>query len=154
MRCRQLRRDLLGLDTPYRGRVRYPPGGQFWVKRDRILARPLEFYQRLYDTLTDERHPLLGRPSPRYVGRQLHVFFLEAYWHYVFGEPEFYAAPYSNFTQLPLSSEKVAQLRRQMNWSALEMRFPCDIPKQWERCASRTMRQRSRDHGHIPPSPD
>ena len=39
----QLRRDLLGLQTPYAGRVKHAPCGQFWVRRDRILARQSAF---------------------------------------------------------------------------------------------------------------
>lgn len=99
-----LRRDLLGLQTPYAGRVRHSPCGQFWVRRDRILARPRAFYQRLYDALTDAHHPLLSRRAAAegYPSRMLHVFFIEGYWHYVFGEAEDYMLPYTTYDQMPL----------------------------------------------------
>lgn len=100
----QLRRDLLGLHTPYSGKVRHAPCGQFWVRRDRILARPLSFYRRLYDALSDPQHSLLGRyaAAEGYPSRQLHVFFIEGYWHYVFGEPESYRLPYKTYDRIPL----------------------------------------------------
>ena len=99
-----LRRELLGLSTRYTGRVRHAPCGQFWVRRDRILARPRAFYQRLFDALTDAHHPLLSRQAVAegYPSRMLHVFFIEGYWHYVFGEDEDYAMPYWQYDQMPL----------------------------------------------------
>ena len=36
----QLRCELLKLCTTYAGQHWHPPGSQFWVRRDRILARP------------------------------------------------------------------------------------------------------------------
>lgn len=99
-----LRRDLLELYTPYSGRVRHTPCGQFWVHRDRILARPLAFYQRLYNALSDASHPLLSRfaAAEGYPSRMLHVFFVEGYWHYIFGEGEDYGdVPYSRYEQMP-----------------------------------------------------
>ena len=57
-----LRESLLGLRAPLRPNqhVRFAPGGQFWVARSRILARPRSFYAALYDAVTDPRHPQLG----------------------------------------------------------------------------------------------
>ena len=100
----RLRRLLLDLQTPYPGYVLHSPCGQFWVRRDRILARPRAFYQRLYDALTDAHHPLLSRRAAAegYPSRMLHVFFIEGYWHYVFGEGEDYALPYRNYDRIPL----------------------------------------------------
>ena len=99
-----LRRDILGLEMPYTGRVRHTPCGQFWVRRNRILARSRAFYERLYDALTDSHHPLLGRAAAAegYPERMLHVFFIEGYWHWVFGEAENYALPYQKYDQIPL----------------------------------------------------
>ena len=100
-----LRRDLLGLRTPYRGRVQHTPCGMFWVRRDRILARPLAFYQRLYRAMTNASHPLLSRYAvgEGYPARMLHVFFIEGYWHYIFGEDEDYRPPYTVYDKMPLA---------------------------------------------------
>ena len=59
------------------------PGGQFWVARARILARPRSFYAALYDAVTDPRHPQLGEGRSSsiqlYAKRPgLGVFFMEA----------------------------------------------------------------------------
>ena len=100
----KLRRELLGLRTPYRGRVQHTPCGMFWVRRDRILARPLKFYQRLYYAMTNSSHALLGRRASGegYPSRMLHVFFIEGYWHYIFGEQEDYRLPYTRYDEMPL----------------------------------------------------
>ena len=100
----QLRRDLLGLQTPYSGRVKHAPCGQFWVRRDRLLARPKRFYQRLFDALTDATHPLLSRRAAAegYPERMLHVYFIEGYWHWVFGEALEYDLPFRKYDQMPL----------------------------------------------------
>jgi len=80
-----LRESLLGLRAPLRPNqhVRFAPGGQFWVARSRILARPRSFYAALYDAVTDPRHPQLGEGRSSsiqlYAKRPgLGVFFMEA----------------------------------------------------------------------------
>ena len=80
-----LRESLLGLRAPLRPNqhVRFAPGGQFWVARARILARPRSFYAALYDAVTDPRHPQLGEGRSSsiqlYAKRPgLGVFFMEA----------------------------------------------------------------------------
>ena len=105
-----LRRDLLGLSSPYAGRLPHTPCGQFWARRDRILARPRAFYQRLYDVLTNASHPLLSRyaAGEGYPSRMLHVFFVEGYWHYIFGEPEHYNPPFAKYDRMPLTQIPVS----------------------------------------------
>ena len=80
-----LRESLLGLRAPLRTNqeVRFAPGGQFWVARARILARPRSFYAALYDAVTDPTHPQLGEGRSSsiqlYAKRPgLGVFFMEA----------------------------------------------------------------------------
>ena len=149
-----LRRELLGLRTPYTGQVSYAPGGQFWVSRKRLRARPRAFYERLYAALTDASHPLLSRSSEAslYPGRTLHVFFAEVYWHYILGEPEAYRPPNATYAELPMlgsppSAAAVAHLglaRGQVgsgsssaSWSSAlrqkRSKWPCDRPQQWQR---------------------
>ena len=121
----QLREDLLGLTSPYRGNVTYAPGAQFWVHRSRVLARPRAFYEKLFGALTDERHALLSHGSWFYEHRPLHVFFAEAYWHTIFGEGERYRLPQKNYSQLAVLPA--------LQWPSLQRRLPCDTPKIWER---------------------
>jgi len=99
--------------------------------------------------MADGDHPLLGRSSPRYPGRQLHVFFLEAYWHHVLGEPENYTAPVSRYDELPRVQASMhtltslaARKRAGPGGLDLEKRYPCDLPHQWNRCSARSERQR------------
>ena len=70
---------------------------------------------------------------------------MEAYWHYILGEPENYSAPVIRYDELAFVQDAVWALK---NLTAepreLERRFPCDIPRQWNRCASRFDRQRER----------
>ena len=80
-----LRESLLGLRAPLRTNqaVRFAPGGQFWVARARILARPRSFYAALYDAVTNPTHPQLGEGRSSsiqlYAKRPgLGVFFMEA----------------------------------------------------------------------------
>ena len=80
-----LRESLLGLRAPLRTnqQVHFAPGGQFWVARARILARPRSFYAALYDAVTDPTHPQLGEGRSSsiqlYAKRPgLGVFFMEA----------------------------------------------------------------------------
>ena len=79
-----LRESLLGLRAPLRTnqQVHFAPGGQFWVARARILARPRSFYAALYDAVTDPTHPQLGegrRSSIDLYSKRpgLGVFFME-----------------------------------------------------------------------------
>ena len=97
----RLRRELLGLHSIYDGNQRMPPSAQFWVSRERILARPRSYYQKLLDVLSMPNHPLMAW-STWYRNRRLWGFFLEAYWHYIFGECEFYSLPYAQYRELPL----------------------------------------------------
>ena len=97
----RLRRELLGLHSIYDGNQRMPPSAQFWVSRERILARPRSYYQKLLDVLSMPSHPLMAW-STWYRNRRLWGFFLEAYWHYIFGECEFYSLPYAQYHELPL----------------------------------------------------
>ena len=97
----RLRRDLLGLHTPYDGSQRMPPSAQFWVSRERILARPRAYYQTLLDVLEQSNHPLMAA-SAWYWSRRLWGFFMEAYWHYILGECEFYSLPFLRYRDLPL----------------------------------------------------
>ena len=101
----QLRISILGIDTalPGDGSVRWPACAQFWVRRERVLARPRHYYARLYQTMTDAAHPLLSRTAPAegYPNRSLHNLFLEAYWHWIFGEPERYVAPFVSYVNMP-----------------------------------------------------
>ena len=96
----RLRRDLLGLHTPYDGSQRMPPSAQFWVSRERILARP-RANQTLLDVLEQSNHPLMAA-SAWYWSRRLWGFFMEAYWHYILGECEFYSLPFLRYRDLPL----------------------------------------------------
>ena len=80
-----LRETLLGLVAPLRTtqQVRFAPGGQFWVARARILARPRSFYAALYEAVTNPTHPQLGEGRSSsiqlYAKRPgLGVFFMEA----------------------------------------------------------------------------
>ena len=120
----QLRSQLLELTTRYRGHVVHPPGSQFWVRRDRILRHPREFYVRLLEALRDPHHSLLGRSAALqgYPKRTLHVFFMEGYWHYLFGEPEDYVLPHRNYRSLTFFSGA--------NWTVrnarLRNRRPCN----------------------------
>lgn len=102
----RLRRDIIGLDTPLvhtGGRVRFPACAQFWVRRDRILSHPRSYYERLYKVMVDGRHPLLARfaAAEGYPSRHLHNLFLEAHWHWIFGEPERYQPPFELYSHLP-----------------------------------------------------
>ena len=124
-----LRRELLGLQTPYSGRVRHTPCGTFWVRRDRIWARPRAFYQKLYDAMTDAHHPLLSRSAAAegYPARMLHVFFIEGYWHYIFGEAEEYSLPFQKYDAMPLlpasnpAVEERAKPSAQLDFPPLKM---------------------------------
>lgn len=102
----RLRRELLGLHTPYDGSQRLPPSAQFWVSRERILARPRAYYQKLLDVLERPSHPLMAK-SAWYQSRRLWGFFIEAYWHYILGECEFYSLPYLRYQELPLQRTAV-----------------------------------------------
>ena len=116
--------ELLGAYTvDYTGNVTYAPGAQFWVHRDRILARPLSFYQHLYRALTDDDHPLLSRSSIFYEGRSLHVFFAEAYWHTIFGEGTNLHSVLNNYHELPIVSP--------LRWPSFQRRLSCDTPHKW-----------------------
>ena len=102
----RLRRDVIGLDTslvPTGGRVRFPACAQFWVRRDRILSHPRSYYERLYKVMVDGRLPLLARfaAAEGYPSRHLHNLFLEAHWHWIFGEPERYQPPFELYSHLP-----------------------------------------------------
>jgi hypothetical protein len=100
----QLRQELLGLRRPYGGVIAHPPCSQFWVRRERVLARPRAFFEELYSALSDAAHPLLSRMAAAegYPSRPLHQFFAEAYWHVVFGEAEQYSLPFEMHDQIPL----------------------------------------------------
>lgn len=70
---------------------------QFVVARDRILARPLEMYQRMFD--------MLGAESPDECadikGHSTFCLMYEVLWHILFGEPESMPMREEN-PQLPL----------------------------------------------------
>jgi hypothetical protein len=59
---------------------------QFIVRKDRILARQKEFYQKAL-SMVDGSVPDLCSPTPP--RRSSHCYVLEYLWHVVFGEPRF-----------------------------------------------------------------
>ena len=75
----------------------------FWVTRERIRARPRRYYERLYAAVTDAHHPLLGMRGKaiHYASRTMHNFFMEGYWHYIFGEPEVCTLPFETYEDIP-----------------------------------------------------
>ena len=103
-----LRKTLLGLNTPLAADcvVQYPPCATMWVRRDRILAHPRSFYEKLFRVMTDATHPQLSRHAKGegHPGRMLHNHFLEPYWHWIFGEPELYHLPFLKYAHLPFVS--------------------------------------------------
>ena len=72
------------------------------MRRDRILSHPRSYYERLYKVMVDGRHPLLARfaAAEGYPSRHLHNLFLEAHWHWIFGEPERYQPPFESCTAI------------------------------------------------------
>eukprot|EP00966_Prymnesium_polylepis_P132920 3072478-Prymnesium_polylepis.1 len=123
----RLRKELLHLNTPYRGSVHYPCCGQFWVHRSLIVRRPADFYRKIYEAVTTPSNPLyqlvLGyKPSVEnrthlglggsslgstYLNRTTYGnFFLENYWHTIFLRMASYPyrLPVRNYTRLPLIS--------------------------------------------------
>ena len=137
---RALREELLGIPRRHalreNGTLRFAPGGQFWVSRQRILARPRRFYAKLYEAVTDPHHPLLGRTSTvqLYHGRKIGVFFMEAYWHFIMGEPLWdFELAYTKYAELPAVS-----WRTNPAWSGkrLEAGYTCDNPYDWARRAA------------------
>ena len=128
-----LRKELLGYDIPLpddssgMSYTRYPPGAQFWVSRERVLARPRSHYLQLYATMIDEHHPLLGRTSwtEMYRGRQIGAFFMEAYWHIWFGEGGAAELRYKNYDELPFINVPVD------GGHELHGGYTCDSPHSW-----------------------
>ena len=110
----RLRQELLGLNSPYpaHGRISYPCCSQFWVARERIRLHPPIYYDRIFNALTNPTsngfyrilgsYPPAGTSNERYVNRTtLGNFFLESYWHVIFGEAEQYHLPFRNYSMLP-----------------------------------------------------
>ena len=102
-----VRSHLLGLKARFTGEVAHAPCGQFWVHRDRILARPRAYWMMLYQAVVDPSNWLnkrvlgLNAGQHGYPNRTLSVFFLEGYWHYIMGEKEQYELPYELYDELP-----------------------------------------------------
>lgn len=150
-----LRKELLGYETPLPkdGSTRYPPGAQFWVSRERVLARPRSHYTQLYATMIDAHHPLLGRTSTTdmYQGRQIGAFFMEAYWHIWFGEGGGAELRYRNYDELPFINFSVGA------GHDLHGGYTCDSPHSWRHpswaeCTTPYMRHRP-PRTPPPPSP-
>ena len=58
------------------------------------------------------RPPILLPLTTRYHQRRLGVFFMEWYWHFILGEPEFLQLPYARYTQLPRRGGGVLSMTR------------------------------------------
>ena len=84
----------------------HPNCAQFFVHRSRILNRPKNFYERCFKILQDEDHLLsrwYDRPNPAYFKkRHIGGFYLEAVWHYIFGEKLLYEPPIANYDDYPM----------------------------------------------------
>ena len=117
-----LRRDLLDLHTPFEKRPQYfcyPMCAQFWVTRERIQRHPRAYYERLLRALTDKEDcPAMhvkansGRPA-------IGAYFMEAYWHYVFGEPEYYASPFESYSDIPMECAEAHRYKEGMEAESL-----------------------------------
>jgi len=88
----------------------YPMSSQFYVHKDRILARPKSFYQACYRIFEDMdlKHDntlskLLSKKAKcaHYQKRRIAGFFFEALWHYIFGEELLYRPVYFAYNNYP-----------------------------------------------------
>jgi hypothetical protein len=80
----------------------FPPCAQFIVHKNRILNRPKEWYKMVYDWLGDKTKVSNKNASKQYSNRNAGGFFMEAHWHYIFGEPYLYKLPFKTYNDIPM----------------------------------------------------
>ncbi len=79
---------------------KYPMSAQFYVHKSRILSRPKYFYQHCLEKLVDRRYVLSRKPkTTKYTNRRIGAFFMEANWHYIFGEDYIYQPKFLKYSE-------------------------------------------------------